>query len=154
MYEMRNIFDLQTSKDIVETRFNMVQSRIKENKPIEDILSTFEISRPAYYKFYHRFMQYGKLGLHNLSRAPHNHGRKTPEREEKILLQYYSKYPFFSSYEFSEVTGLKPRTIQRIKKRKKLKKVYMPKREKKLILERLKKELLKEKREKKSKKAF
>jgi len=154
MYGMRNIFDLQTPKDIVETRFNMIQNRIKEDKPINDILSSFKVSRPVYYKFYHRFVEYGKLGLHNLSRAPHNHGRKTSRDKENILLQYYSKYPFFSSYEFSQFIGLNPRTIQRIKKRKNLKKTYMPKREKKLILERLKKELQKERREKRSKKDF
>lgn len=154
MYEMREVFDLQTLKEIVETRFKMVQSRIKEDKSINEILSSFKVSRPIYYKFYHRFLEYGKLGLHNLSRAPHKHGRKTPEDKEDILLQYYSKYPFFSSYEFTQLTGLNPRTIQRIKKRNNLKKAYLPKREKKLILEKLKKAILKEKREKKSKKEF
>ena len=154
MYEMRNTFDLQTPNEIVEARFDMIQSRVKEDKPINDILSVFKVSRPIFYKFYSRFMQYGRLGLHNLSRAPHNHGRKTPKNKENILLQYHSKYPFFSSYEFSQLTGLNPRTIQRIKRRRKLRKTYMPKKEKKIILGKLKKELQKERREKKSKKEF
>lgn len=152
MYEMRDMFDLQTPNEIVEARFDMIQGRVKENKQIKDILSVFKVSRPIFYKFYKRFMQYGRLGLHNLSRAPHNHGRKTPKNKETILLQYHSRYPFFSSYEFSQLTGLNPRTIQRIKKRRNLKKTYMPKMEKKLILEKLKRETLKGKREKRSRK--
>lgn len=146
-------FNMNTPKEVISHRFEMVKSKEKGDK-IVDVLNRYDISRPVFYKFYSRYTEYGIKGLHDLSKAPHKHGRKTPFEKEVYLSRLYRQYPFFSSYEYNELVDIPPSTIQRIIKRNKFVKIYKPKREKKLILEKLKRVILKEKREKKSKGEF
>lgn len=152
MYVMPK-FNMNTPEDLVLQRFEMIQAKERGEKVV-NILNKSNISKPLFYKFYNRYVEYGKLGLNNLSKAPHNHGRRTPIDKEEYLYQLYKKHPYFSSYELHELVGIPPSTIQRIFKRNNFVRVYKPKSEKKRILERLKKELQKEKREKKSRKEF
>lgn len=143
-------FNMNTPKEVISHRFEMVKAKEKGDK-ITDVLNRYDISRPVFYKFYGRYTEYGIKGLHDLSKAPHNHGRKTPFEKEYYLYKLYHQCPFFSSYEYNELVDIPPSTIQRIIKRNKFVKVYKPKREKKLILEKLKGKLL-EKEARKSKK--
>ena len=55
------------------------------------------------------------------------------------LIQLHNKYPYLSSYELSEICKLSYKTIQRIRKKNNIKKVYMPKSQKKTLLMKLKK---------------
>ena len=141
MFEMGNRFNLSTPLEIVNHRYEMIQHRIKDDASVEEILEKYDVSRPIFYKFFKRYNEYGKLGLHNISRAPLNHGRKTSTKKENDLLTIYPKYPFFSSYELQELVSIPAKTIQKIFKRKGLPKSYLPKSQKKTILERLKRGL-------------
>ena len=141
-------FNMNTPKEVISHRFEMIKAKERGEK-IADVLDEYSISRPVFYKIYCRYTEYGIKGLHDLSKAPYNHGRKTPFKKEACLFRLYRQYPFFSSYEYSEIVDIPPSTIQRIVKKNKFVKVYKPKREKKLILDKLKKAILKEKREKK-----
>ena len=147
MFQMIN-FNAQTPEAIINHRLAMIKEREQGTK-IDSILEKFAVTRPTFYKFYNRYHQFGKVGLHNLSKAPKNHGRKTSQKEEKRLEELFIQHPYFSSYELRELTSLIPRTIQRILKRKNLQKVYKPKKEKKKLLEKLKKELQQKRRQKK-----
>lgn len=114
-------------------RYEMVQARIKSGCKIEKILSDYNISRKAFYSNLHKFEKGGieglksKWGLH----------RKTEHKKELEFERLFKAHPYLSSYEFSKLISLKPRTIQRIIGRKKLIKPYMPKKERRLILEKL-----------------
>jgi len=118
----------------VNHRYEMIQHRIKDSVSVEEILEKYDVSRPIFYKFFKRYNEYGKLGLHNISKAPLNHGRKTSPEKENNLLVLYQKYPFFSSYELQELVSIPAKTIQKIFKRKKMHKSYLPKSQKKTIL--------------------
>ena len=141
MFEMRNRFDFDTPPEIVDHRLEMIQVRIKDNVRVEDILEEYNLSRPVFYKFLKRYHDYGKLGLHNFSRAPLNHGRKTLQEKENSLLALCQKYPFFSSYELHELVSIPAKTIQRILRKRAIKKSYLPKSQKKTILQKLRMEL-------------
>lgn len=144
-------YNMKTPEELISRRKEMMNAK-GNAMLIDDILDTFNISRPVFYKIYNRYQKYGELGLYNLSKAPHNHGRKTNAQKEEQLYQLYQNHPYFSSYEFHELLDIPASTIQRITKRNGFVKVYKPKSEKKTILERLKMEIVKERREKKSKK--
>lgn len=152
MHVMPN-FNMNTPEDLVLQRLEMIQAKERGGKVV-NILNKSNISKPLFYKFYNRYLKYGKLGLYNLSKAPHNHGRRTSIEKEEYLHQLYKEYPYFSSYELYELVDIPPSTIQRIFKRNNLVKVYKPKSEKKRILERLKKDLPKRKRMGRSAKKF
>lgn len=145
MYEMRNRFDLSTPVSIINHRLKMVQAKLTQHQPVEKVLSIFDVSRPILYKFIGRFKTYGKLGLHNISKAPLNHGRQTPHEKVELLFEIHKEHPYFSSYELNEVVDIPISTIQRIHKKRNLRKVYKPKKLKKKILEKLKKDLKKRK---------
>jgi len=149
MFEMGNRFNLNTPLEIVNHRYEMIQHRIKDSVSVEEILEKYDVSRPIFYKFFKRYNEYGKLGLHNISKAPLNHGRKTSPEKENNLLVLYQKYPFFSSYELQELVSIPAKTIQKIFKRKKMHKSYLPKSQKKTILEKLKRELEQKRKQKK-----
>jgi transposase len=114
-------------------RYEMVQARLKSGCKIEKILSDYNISRKAFYSNLHKFEKEGieglksKWGLH----------RKTEDKKELEFEKLFKAHPYLSSYEFSELISLKPRTIQRIIERKKIIRSYMPKKERRLILEKL-----------------
>lgn len=152
MYIMPN-FNMDTPTSLVFQRLEMIQEK-KKGEKVLNILNRFNVSKPLFYKFYNRYGEYGKLGLYDLSKAPHNHGRRTTTKKEELLYRLYEQHPYFSSYEFNEIIDIPPSTIQRIFKRNHFVKVYMPKKQKKIILERLKRELQKRRKEKKSKKEF
>lgn len=155
MYYMNEIPDFQaTPFELVEQRYNMIQCYLKKEMRVTDILDKFKITSPDFYKYLKRFNVYGKVGLQRLKRGARVPYNKTQIKQEKDLISLHKKYPYFSSYEVNELTGLNPRTIQRIYKRNNLVKTYKPKIEKKPILGKLKRELLKERKEKKSKKKF
>src|SRR3989338_2065447 len=102
MYVMPN-FNMDTPMSLVSQRLEMIQ--LKERG--ENIVNIFN-------KFYNRYKGYGKLGLYNLSKAPHNHGRKTTAKKEDLLCRLYKGYPYLSSYELHELVAIPPSTIQRI----------------------------------------
>lgn len=139
MLQMPN-FNVHTPDVRVENRFSMIREREQGTK-IDSILDEYNIARPTFYKFYKRYKQFGRAGLYDLSKAPLNHGLKTKSQDEKRVEDIFTQHPYFSSYELNQLVPLNPRTIQRIIKRKNLKKVYKSKSEKKTILEKLKKEL-------------
>ena len=149
MFDMGNRFNLNTPLEIVNHRYEMIQHRIKNNVCVEEILEKYDVSRPIFYKFVKRYNEYGKLGLHNISKAPINHGRKTPPKKENYLFDLSQKYPLFSSYELHELVSIPAKTIQRILRKRAIKKSYLPKSQKKTILERLKKEMHQRKTQKK-----
>lgn len=146
MFEMRNRFNLSTPSDIVNHRFKMVQAKLVMHQPVEEVLDMFNVSRPILYKFIGRFKTYGKLGLYNISQAPLNHGRQTPHEKVELLFEIHKEHPYFSDYELNEITNIAKSTIQRIRVKNRLIKVYKPKKLKKKILEGLKKNLQKRKR--------
>lgn len=135
-------FDMNTPDGLIAQRREMMQAK-ERGETIKSILEKYNISRPTFYKIYKRYQKYGELGLHDLSKAPHNHGRKTSAEKEEQLLRLYQDHPYFSSYELNELVDVPISTIQRIAKRNGFVKVYKPKSEKKVILERLKKHPLK-----------
>lgn len=147
MFEMPN-FNAHTPHHIINTRLAMIRER-GDGAKIDSILVKYKTTKPTFHKFFKRYHQFGKAGLHNLSKAPHNHGTKKSERDEKMVEELFIQHPYFSSYELNQLIPLNPRTIQRIILRRNLKKVYKPKSQKKTILEQLKKELQQKRRRKK-----
>jgi len=130
--------DNKALNDIICTRYEMVQARIKDKRQVISILEEYKVSRPTFYRHLNRFEEYGIFGLRGLSKAPKHNINKTPEEEEKELIKLHNKYPYLSSYELEEICGLGYKAIQRIRKRNNLKKVYMPKSQKKTLLKKLK----------------
>lgn len=135
-------FDMNTPDGLIAQRRDMMQAKDNGEK-VKSILEKYNVSRPIFYKFWKRYQKYGELGLHDLSKAPHNHGRRTQVEKEEQFHQLYRDHPYFSSYEFHELVDIPPSTIQRIGKRNNFVKVYKPKNEKKMILENLKKHPIK-----------
>ena len=116
-------------------RYNMIQARLKTGCKVEKILSDYSISRRTFYVNLHKFE---KLGIDGLKSKWGKH-RKTNEDIEERFVELFKEHPYFSSYEFSEIIKLKPRTIQRIIIRDNLIKTYKPKKEKRKILDDIKK---------------
>lgn len=141
-------------KDINDTichRYEIVQTRVNDKNSVKFILQKYKISRPTFYTYLNRFKKHGIFGLRNLSRAPKHNANKTPKKAEEEVIGLHDKYPYFSSYELSQLCGLTYKAIQRIRKRNNLKKEYKPKSQKKTLLKRLKKEYLKIRKESKEK---
>ena len=147
MFQMPN-FNTHTPNHIIDLRLAMIRER-EEGEKIDSILVKYKTTKPTFYKFFKRYHQFGGAGLHDISKAPHNHGTKTSAKDEKKIEELFVQHPYFSSYELNQLSSLNPRTIQRIIRRKKLNKVYKPKSQKKTILERLKKKFLQKRRQKK-----
>lgn len=116
-------------------RYEIVQARLKLNHKIEKILSDYGVSKRTFYVNLHKFERDGIKGL----KSKWGKHRKTKENIEKKFEKLFKKHPYFSSYEFSEIINLNPRTIQRIILRKRLIRLYKPKKERRGILENLKK---------------
>ena len=114
--------------------YEMVQERLKVGCKIENILSTYKVSRRTFYVNLHKFEKEGINGLKS-KRGKH---RKTNDDIEIKFERLFKEHPYFSSYEFSKVIRLNPRTIQRIMYRRKLTKAYKPKKERLILLEKLK----------------
>ena len=115
-------------------RYEMVQARLKSGCKIDDILSNYHISRRAFYVNLHKFEKKGINGL----KSQWGKHRKTDESKEIKFEKLFREHPYFSSYEFSQIIRMNPRTIQRIIARKSLIKVGKPKKERMKILEELK----------------
>src|SRR3989338_5134549 len=118
-------------------RYEMVQARLKSGCKIEKILSNYNISRKSFYSNLHKFEKDGIEGL----KSRWGLHRKTEDKKELEFERLFRVHSYLSSYEFSSQINLNPRTIQRIIKRKKLVKSYMPKKERTLILEKLQNEI-------------
>ena len=116
-------------------RYEIVQARLKEGHKVEKILSDYSISRRTFYVNLHKFEE-GGIGALKSRWGEH---RRTDEKTEEKFLELFKEHPYFSSYEFSEIINLNPRTIQRIIVRNNLIRVYKPKKERKNILEDIKK---------------
>jgi len=126
-------FEMKTPDGLIAQRREMMRAKEKGEK-IKSILEKYNVSKPVFYKICKRYQKYGELGLRNLSKAPHNHGRRTPVEKEEQLRQLYRDYPYFSSYEFHELVDIPPSTIQRIAKGNNLVTVYKPKSENLIIM--------------------
>ena len=128
--------------------YEMVQTRLKVGCKIENILSTYEVSRRTFYVNLHKFQKDGTNGLKS-KRGKH---RKTKDNIEIRFEGLFKEHPHFSSYEFSQLISLNPRTIQRIIVRRKLTKAYKPKKERLILLEKLQQKKKKRLNENKAKK--
>ena len=115
-------------------RYEMVQARLKSGCKINEVLSNYHISRRAFYVNLHKFEKEGINGL----KSKWGKHRKTDESKEMRLEKLFKEHPYFSSYEFSQIIRLNPRTIQRIIARKNLIRTHKPKKERMKILEELK----------------
>ena len=115
-------------------RYEIVQARLKSGCKITEILSNYHISRRTFYINLHKFENEGIAGL----KSKWGIHRKTDKNMELKFEKMFKEYPYFSSYELSQIIKLNPRTIQRIIKRKNLSKVYKPKKERIKILEKIK----------------
>lgn len=147
MFQMPN-FNVHTPNHIIDLRLAMIREK-EEGIKMDSILVKYKTTKPTFYKFFKRYRQFGGAGLHDISKAPQNHGTKTTEKDEEMVKKLFIQHPYFSSYELNQLIPLNPRTIQRIMLRKNLQKVYKPKLQKKRILERLKKELQPKRKQKK-----
>lgn len=116
-------------------RYEMVQARLKVGCTIDKILSDYGVSRRTFYVNLHKFE---RQGIHGLKSQWGKH-RKTNDVTEEQFVELFNKCPYFSSYEFSEIINLNPRTIQRIIARRKLIKTVRAKKERMRILEVIKK---------------
>lgn len=111
-------------------RYNMVQARLKSGCKIVKILSDYNISRKAFYSNLHKFENEGIQGL----KSRWGKHRKIEDKKEIEFERLFRIYPYFSSYEFSQIISLNPRTIQRIIVRKNLNKSYKPKAQRQIVL--------------------
>lgn len=114
-------------------RYEMVQARLKSGCKIEKILSDYGVSRRAFYSNLHKFKKEGLAGL----KSKWGKHRKIDGSAEQELIALFNKHPYFSSYEFSQIMGLKPRTIQRIIVRNHLVKTHKNKKERTDIIKSL-----------------
>ena len=117
-------------------RYEMVQARLKSGCKIDKVLIDYGVSRRAFYANLHKFEREGIEGL----KSKWGKHRKTSNNDEKRFEKLFREYPFFSSYEFSQLLNLNPRTIQRIIIRRRLTRVYKPKKQRIIFLEKLKQE--------------
>jgi len=115
-------------------RYNMVQDRLIKEYKIEKILSYYGVSKRTFYVNLHKFEKGGIEGI----KSRWGEHRKTKLSLEEKFVSLFKKYPYFSSYEFSEIINLNPRTIQRILIRKNLSRVPKKKKERRAILENIK----------------
>ena len=116
-------------------RYEIVQARLKGGHKVEKILSDYSISRRTFYVNLHKFEE-GGIGALKSRWGEH---RRTDEKTEEKFLGLFKEHPYFSSYEFSKIISLNPRTIQRIAARNGLIRVHKPKRERINILQNIKK---------------
>lgn len=114
-------------------RYEMVQARLKSGCKVVKILSDYHISRKAFYSNLHKFEKGGIQGL----KSKWGKHRKTKDEKELEFKGLFTIYPYLSSYEFSQIISLNPRTIQRIIVRNNLTKSYKPKAQRQIILEKL-----------------
>ena len=147
MFQMPN-FNVHTPNHIIDLRLAMISEK-EDGAKMDSILIKYKTTKPTFYKFFKRYHQFGEAGLHDISKAPQNHGTKTSEKDERVVEELFVQHPYFSSYELNQLIPINPRTIQRIILRKNLKKVYKPKSQKKTILEKLKKESEQKRKQKK-----
>ncbi len=70
--------------------FHLWQS---EQHSVAELCRIFGISRKTGYKWINRGLEYGTLGLHELSRKPGHFPTKTPEKVEKWVIQLRRAHP-------------------------------------------------------------
>jgi len=114
-------------------RYEMVQARLKSGCKVVKILSDYHISRKAFYSNLHKFEMGGIQGLKSMW-GKH---LKTKDEKELEFERLFRMHPYLSSYEFSQIISLNPRTIQRIIVRKNLTKSYKPKAQRQIVIEKL-----------------
>jgi len=63
---------------IMDERLRFVVGCLTGEETMTQLCATFGISRKTGYKWLERYRKFGPAGLHDLPRAPLNHGRATP----------------------------------------------------------------------------
>jgi len=77
---------------VEEQRLQLVEEYIAGETSMTDLCIRYGISRKTAYKWYHRFLEEGKKGLLDLSRAPHNPNILYPEELIDRAIEYKLKH--------------------------------------------------------------
>jgi len=72
---------------VVQQREQFVQAALKHTSSIQALCRRFRISRKTGYKWLARFIQQGRPGLENRSRAPHEQARRLPDKVVQRILE-------------------------------------------------------------------
>lgn len=73
---------------VEEQRLQLVKAYIAGDASMTDLCLRFGISRKTAYKWYHRFLEMGEMGLQDLSKAPHNPNFLYPEELIERAIDY------------------------------------------------------------------
>ena len=79
----------------MEERFKLIRDWKTGRWPIRELATLYGVSRKTAHKWIGRFMGKGKMGLADLSRAPHNHPNATDPGIVEKMLQFRKDRPFW-----------------------------------------------------------
>ena len=77
----------------VEQRQELVTKHLEERIPVTELASSYGIARKTAYKWIGRFLEEGRPGLEDQSRAPLCCPHAIPEQVAKLLLEARDKHP-------------------------------------------------------------
>lgn len=77
----------------VDQRTQLIETYLRGHYSMVELSARFGISRKTAYKWLARFLEEGRSGLEDRSRAPHSHPHQTPQEVERILLEARRKHP-------------------------------------------------------------
>jgi transposase InsO family protein len=78
-----------------QQKLEFIEEVLKSDRPFCEICDKHEISRKTGYKWYSRFLDKGKEGLKELSRAPHTHPNVIDQSSVKIIISIKNQFPYW-----------------------------------------------------------
>jgi putative transposase len=78
-----------------QQKLEFIEEVIKSELPFSVICSKHGISRKTGYKWFSRFLERGKDGLEELSRAPHSHPNSVDESVVNAIISIKSQFPYW-----------------------------------------------------------
>ena len=78
-----------------EQRLEFIEEVLRGGKPFDKICAEYGISRKTGYKWYDRFLEKGKDGLKDLSRAPHCHPNEIDKSATAAILLIKNQFPYW-----------------------------------------------------------
>jgi len=78
-----------------EQKLEFINEVLRRPTSFIEICNKFGISRKTGYKWYNRFLEFGKEGLKDLSRAPHHHPNEMESSTIEVILLIKKNFPFW-----------------------------------------------------------
>lgn len=78
---------------VLDDRIQFIAMYLKKDLSFAQLCQEFDVSRKTGYKYVERYNRCGPEGLHDLSRAPHNHPNAVCEELQQQILAFKSQHP-------------------------------------------------------------